>query len=151
MAPRTSAVRRRILEQHRLLRERLDLLELIIDSVTEDPKRRASMNRASRDLLRRLIAHTQLEDAILAPALRTIDAWGEVRARTMLEHHEAQREELKSLINSYGRPSEDREETVLRTLSWIAETRADMDHEERTVLSSELLDTWNLAIDGEAG
>lgn len=148
---RTGAIRKRILNEHRLLRERLDSLELAIDGMRDQPAGRASVHRAARDLLRKLIAHTVLEDAVLAPALRAVDAWGTVRERSMLKHHVEQRDVLKSLVESYTRAEEDIEETALRTLSWISDVRADMDHEERTVLSSELLEEWNLAVDGEAG
>jgi hypothetical protein len=150
-APRTGTVRRRILGEHRKLRERLDMLELAIDGMRDAPAGRASVNRAARDLLRKLIAHTMLEDAILAPVLRTVDAWGSVRERSMLQHHVEQRDTLAALVESYSHNDEDIEETALRTLSWISDVRADMDHEERTVLSDELIDRWNLAIDGEAG
>jgi hypothetical protein len=150
-APRTGTVRTRILGEHRKLRERLDLLELAIDELRDAPDGRASVNRAARDLLRKLIAHTRLEDAILAPTLRAADAWGTVRERSLLEHHAEQRDTLTSLIESYTHSDEDIEETALRTLSWISDVRADMDHEERTMLNDELLDRWNLAIDGEAG
>lgn len=150
-APRTGTVRKRILLEHRKLRERLDLLELAIDGMRDAPAGRASVNRAARDLLRKLIAHTKLEDAILAPALRTIDAWGSVRERSLLEHHAEQRDTLAALVESYTHNDDDVEETALRTLTWISDVRADMDHEERTVLCDELFDAWSLAIDGEAG
>jgi len=148
---RTSSVRKRILDEHRVLRDKLDVLELLVDGLREEPKRCATVSRTARDLLRRLVAHIQLEDAILAPVLRDVDAWGPVRASHLLEHHAEQREQLRSLIRSYGRQGTDIEELALRTLSWISDARADMDHEERGVLSRELLDDAAVAIDGEAG
>lgn len=148
---RTSTVRKRILEEHRVLRDKLDVLELLIDGLSEDPKRCSAVSRSARDGLRRLVAHVQLEDAILAPVLRDVDAWGPVRATQLLEHHAEQREQLQSLIRSYGRRGTDIEELALRMLRWIGDARADMEHEERGVLSRELLDDSTVAIDGEAG
>jgi hypothetical protein len=151
VSTRSSTVRKRILEEHRVLRDKLDVLELLVDGLREDPKRSAAVSRTARDVLRRLIAHVQLEDAILAPLLRSIDAWGPVRESDLLAHHAEQREQLQALIRSYGGHGHDIEELALRTLSWISDARADMDHEERSVLSRELLDDSMVAIDGEAG
>jgi len=148
---RAGEVRERILAEHRSLRQRLDVLELMVDGLREEPARRASVKRAARDLLRRLIAHTQLEDAIVAPSLRTADAWGDVRAHDLIEQHVAQRQTLTGLLHSYDANDEPLEHAALRTLSWIMDIRADMDHEERTVLSRELFGGWRVAIDGEAG
>ena len=150
-ATASAAIRDRILEEHRLLRHRLDFLELAVEGLGEDPKRRGAVNRAARDLLRLLIAHTRLEDAILAPLLRTADAWGEVRARSLLDSHVEQREQLTGLIHSYGANGENAEDALPRTLAWIADVRADMDREERDVLNRELLRDDSVAIDGESG
>lgn len=149
--PRAGAVRGRILEEHRQLRHRLDLLERMVDGLQEDPRRCGSVNRAARDVLRLLIAHTQLEDSILVPVLQTLDAWGEVRADQLLSHHVQQRAELQALIQSYARPSGDLEELAVRTLAWIADVRSDMASEECGILSQEHLDDERIAIDGEAG
>lgn len=47
---RTSTVRKRILEEHRVLRDKLDVLELLIDGLSEDPKRCSAVSRSARDV-----------------------------------------------------------------------------------------------------
>jgi hypothetical protein len=144
------AARKLLLQQHRVLRDRLDVLELSTERLCEEPKSRDAVRRAARDALRLLVAHTRLEDAILAPALREGGAWGHVRARDLLEHHAEQRDQLSGLIESY-RSGEPLEQVTVRTLAWISDVRADMAHEERTVLGRESPEGDIVATDGEGG
>jgi len=150
-AMRTNEIRKRILDEHRRLRDRLEMLELAVEAVSEDPKRRASVHRSARKTLSFLIEHTLLEDTILAPALLQADAWGPIRASAMLEHHEAQREELRRLIRTYEHSWDDGDRMAATTLAWIEEVRADMEREEYELLSNDLLNDETVAIDGEAG
>lgn len=133
-----STVRTRILQDHAVLRNHLQKLELAVDAMHADPSRRLLIAELACGLLSRLIAHTEAEDAILAPALRDIDAWGPIRASMLLDHHEHQRAQLRHLIEVYGGEG-DRKWLAQSTLEWIYEVRADMVHEETSVLSAALL------------
>lgn len=143
-----SHVRERILEDHQRLHARLHKLEQSVDALEHEPAQLTTLTEMARSLLEDLVVHTELEDIILAAALCEIDAWGPVRASILRDHHEAQRRELRALIESYGNVG--RCEDVARlTLNWIREVRSDMYHEEREVLTRTLLRDDLIAVEME--
>jgi len=134
-----STVRTRILQDHAVLREDLRKLEVEVDAMHAHPARRPEIANLARGLLSQLIAHTEAEDEVLAPALRDLDAWGAIRATMLLDHHESQRVQLRRLIEVYGGGEGDRKWLAQLTIEWIYDVRADMVHEETSVLSAALL------------
>ena len=133
-----SAVRSRLLRDHARLRCRLRELERAVVARQADPSSLLAIVPLARSLLIELIAHTEGEDAILAPALRESDAWGSIRAARLLEHHASQREQLRRLVEVYASAREATRLSQL-TLAWIYDVEADMTHEETSVLNAIVL------------
>jgi hypothetical protein len=96
----------------------------------------ARLRDSALALTRALWDHLTVEDRLLVPELRKLDAWGPVRAERIAEEHARQREELANLAQlARSGPSE---ELAARTRCLIAVLREDMDAEERDLLSPEL-------------
>lgn len=148
---RPSHVRHRIADEHTALREELKALEALATrleagdatAVDEAHTRTVAFYDHLRD-------HIDLEDAILAPALRQADAWGDVRADALLKHHREQREELNVLGGSTppGLPPAD---LARRLRALVADIRTDMKHEDDALLDPTLLRDDVIAIDGFGG
>ena len=145
-----SQVRKRILREHRVLRDQLLRLESELDALAKNPQNKQAVIEAARELMVELTAHTEVEDAILAPALRDIDAWGPVRADMLLDHHREQRQQLRELLAAYAHNPNLRQ-VARMTMQLIVDVRADMLHEENTLLANSLLRDDLVAIDMEAG
>ena len=92
-----------------------------------------------RILLGRLCNHIELENRILAPALRDTDSYGPLRARTLIEDHAQQRGQLEATLMLLDDPNQPMEGLAQRLLELVADVRADMAHEERDLLDPELL------------
>lgn len=148
---RPSGVRRRILEEHRQLATGLDQLEQLAARLEQegDAVIASAVDRA-RDFYEQLREHIDLEDAILAPALREADAWGEVRASKLEKHHRDQRIELKAL-GELDVETTDPAQLAARIRAFVQEVREDMRHEEEGVLSADLLRDDVTSVDAEGG
>jgi iron-sulfur cluster repair protein YtfE (RIC family) len=148
---RPSAVRERILREHASIRLKLNELERAAERLeTEGTSAIPAAAELSRALYDELRDHIDMEDAILAPALRETDAWGEVRASKLEAHHRDQRVELKDL-GEVDVDSITPETFAKRLRDFVAEVRADMVHEETGVLSPELLKDDVIGVDVEGG
>ena len=150
-AMRPSNVRRRILDEHRDIAVQLERLEEL--AVRLDAEGDAAIPDTvafARDFYEKLREHIDLEDAILAPALREADAWGEVRAGKLEKHHAEQRKELTELGALDARTT-DPTSLAGRVRAFIEEIRQDMKHEEEGVLSGDLLRDDLTSIDAEGG
>jgi hypothetical protein len=136
---RPSAVRDRILRDHEGLRRQLDQLATQQRALEAgDAKAIEPALVLVADLLQSLSLHLELEDAVLEPALREIDAWGPIRAEDLLRHHDRQRAQLAEVAErSQVAQTPHALSAVLATL--IADLRADMAEEEREVLDADLL------------
>ncbi len=145
-----SQVRRRILEEHVQLRRQLDALETAANALSEGRIPLANVTETARGVLTNLVEHTQLEDAIVAPSLRDIDAWGPTRADRLIEHHMQQREQLASIVLTYEESAE-LSRVARLTLAWIEDVRLDMQHEEREMLNSNLLRDDVISVEMECG
>lgn len=151
VAMRPSSVRRRIIEEHRELAEDLEGLERLAARL--DTEGRAAIGDTvarARDFYGKLREHIDLEDAILAPALREADAWGEVRAKKLETHHAEQRAELAAL-GAFDAATTDPAELAKRVRAFIEEVRADMKREETGVLDAGLLRDDVTSMDAEGG
>lgn len=134
---RPSDVRARILTEHAEIRVLLDRLESVAHALRVGERARLEDAETLRELLcERLFSHIDLEDAILAPALRAADAWGPERAAQLLEHHREQRAELAALARVEGLEPAMRGERLQRLVQYI---RDDMRHEEAGLLDANLL------------
>jgi hemerythrin-like domain-containing protein len=133
-------VRRRILDDHVVLRGLLDEIEPL---ALEFERGGSAQGERLRDealrLYERFAAHLDLEDRLLAPALRAAGAEGKRHAERLGHEHREQRELLRYLI---GRLSQDRAPTTLvarEVHHFVNLIRLDMEHEEKTLLTPEVL------------
>lgn len=95
---RPSSVRDRILRRHRELRGLLDRLERAARTLLGGDLEQADGLHAIREeVCERLFDQIVLEDAILAPALRDADCWGDLRAERLSEQHCEQRAAIEWL------------------------------------------------------
>lgn len=145
-----SDVRIRILQDHDRLRQDLSDLEAAVGAMLLDGAGEAQVAKLVRNLLVELSRHTELEDTILAPALMEIDAWGAVRSKQLLAHHQTQRAELLELscVFDMRLGLQDLAQVISRL---VLDLRSDMAHEERDILSADLLRDDVIAVGGNSG
>ncbi len=135
-----SELRRRVLEDHARLRPGLRELRAAAEwARTGDPERRDTLRREAADFAIRFFRHLEMEEQELVPVLRRIDAWGDERARRVIEEHVEQRGALVDLLAELDDPSLSLERSARRVLEVVAAIEADMIHEEETVLHENLL------------
>jgi Hemerythrin HHE cation binding domain len=149
--PRPSRVRKRILQEHAALRGKLEELSAAVASLASGgtPSTAHALDLAAA-LYIELRAHIDHEDALLVPVLRDADAWGKVRADQLEQHHAQQRAAFSDTSLR-----ERKDASVSAVAAWlrnlIEELHADMAHEERELLSVDLLRDDPLGIDVEDG
>jgi hypothetical protein len=145
-----SDVRIRILQDHDRLRQYLSDLEAAVEAMLLDAADEARVAELVRNLQVELSRHTELEDTILAPALMEIDAWGAVRSKQLLAHHQTQRREIGELSNLFDAHlgHHDIAQVISRL---ILDVRHDMAHEERDLLSADLLRDDVIAVGSNSG
>ena len=148
---RPSQVRSAILGEHEEIRAILGAVDALAGTPQVGPKEVEALRQQSLVLHRRLIAHLEFEDRHLVPAVRDADAWGEERARRLVEEHAEQRELLEYILMQLG----DRErapQLLCRTLRTFVElVNEDMVHEESALLRDDILRDDVVAINLEAG
>ncbi|MFK7999676.1 MAG: CBS domain-containing protein [Polyangiales bacterium] len=133
-----SVVRVRVLEEHVALRGLLATMSSLAERVLDtDNALDEELPLQAREVYRALIRHLDLEDLILAPALRSADAWGEVRADALVAEHRRQREQFRAAFaDQDGGGSVKLASGLLRIAPLILE---DMAHEEEELLTEALL------------
>jgi iron-sulfur cluster repair protein YtfE (RIC family) len=135
-----SEVRERILGEHEALRERLtELTELVTRDHDDEAQALARIRAKLKELYETLAKHIDLEDAILAPALRETDAYGPDRADSLLSHHREQRRDIARALDALVQEQASLEELTREVKRFDAELRGDMEHEEKAVLDPKLL------------
>jgi len=135
---RPSEVRARILAEHTMLRAIFIDLDRLAEQANEDDESiEAALRERSRELCLTLGRHIELENRVLVPALRQTDGFGDVRADQLLAEHAVQTRALRELLERID--SMARSELALAVRELISELRADIFHEERALLSEELL------------
>jgi hypothetical protein len=145
-----SHVRVRILEDHEAIRQQLSELEAATDALLGDKASMMHVGELTQSLLVVLARHTELEDEILAPALKDIDAWGAVRADQLLAHHQTQRADIREVSKLFDLQLVACD--VARVVhALVQDLRADMEHEERDLLNADLLRDDLVAVGGNSG
>lgn len=133
-----SEVRARILDEHATLRAKIAALRAAL------PRGEAARPLAL-GLFDDLEAHLALEDEILVPALRTIDAWGEERARRLQAEHGQQRVWLE---RNRARVQDAHPEHFERVMTaFLERLETDMELEEKEALRSDLLSEYPFPVD----
>ena len=136
-------VRRRILSEHQDLRRLLTEVTRLAQEAREAAEDSGPASGALRDGTRRLhamlMAHLDLEDRILVPAIRDADGFGPVRAQQLAAEHAAQREELEITLGAVARAFGSGAELATHVARFADRLQRDMDHEEKAFLTEELL------------
>jgi hypothetical protein len=135
-----SEIRRRILDEHAdvrvLVNHALDAAQAaVVLGKTGIP----ALCEAATALYIRLRNHMAYEEAVLVPALRDADAWGEQRVQAFLAEHQVQRTVLAKLIALGNDATKTAAELAGRVVLLVGRIKADMDEEEREVLDPNLL------------
>jgi hypothetical protein len=138
VSPAPSVVRATILAQHVVLRERLNGALRVTTSALEGEPEGVSLSAIVRDLRDRFRAHLAFEERWLVPLLRDADGWGPERVSALLEEHARQRAELDTLIEGIE-AGWDAQRLALATRSLVSDLLIDMEHEERSCVSEELV------------
>ena len=132
-----SQVRKIILDDHNVLRGFLGRLENEFQIIDSDPQ---SLDRLVKEFLNfqaKLLDHMCLEESILVPVLKEVDAWGPVRVERIAIEHAHQRKLLAELnLGSRKGPMPD---FVKGLTDFVAAIRKDMEFEEQEPLSDETL------------
>lgn len=148
---RPSQVRARILEEHDELRRLLIDLDALADSVLRGQNGLgARLRDKATEIYEVLRDHIDLEDRILAPALRETPGFGELREQRLLEHHAEQRKRFEAAIAELRIGPPPPESLARRIRELVADVRVDMAHEDKDLLNPELLkdDPINVSFTG---
>jgi len=142
-----SAVRDRILDEHRVLRRMLGEAVELADAVLEgDDEARARLFESSRELYQTLLRHVDLEDAILAPVLRETDVYdGPVRADELEKEHVEQRQELREALAAVE--TEGASGLARSIKEFVPRVMKGMVHEEQSLLTEAVLKDDPIHID----
>ncbi|MDB4934207.1 MAG: hypothetical protein JWP87_1179 [Labilithrix sp.] len=128
----------RVRRDHRALRGLLDEVEQACDIAKQVSERRCEALRDTVwDLYIAFNAHLALEEAYLAPILRSLDAWGELRAATMLNSHTEQRRAILEIVEGTHYQTKAVSALVVQALALLVLLRADMEDEEATLADAE--------------
>lgn len=126
-----SEVRARILDEHSTLRARME--SIAHEAVAPNGDLRGEVTR----LLEALEHVVEVEHDLLLPTLRTIDAWGQERARRLSAWHLDIRDRIEQMRrDATARPAK---ELATHARAFVELLREDLATEERQHLSSELL------------
>jgi hypothetical protein len=141
---------RLIQDTHADMRAKLDDFSRVASSmVTAGPAEFARAVRFTRTLLIELKSQIALEAKFLVPALRTVDAWGAIRADKLLAQLRTRRKELKNLRKSY---SKGEQSTLGGDIDrFIEGRRAGMAEADRESLNPDVLRDDVLGVDVNGG
>ena len=130
-----------VLSDHKQLRASIEQLTTCLDveAIEAHGDQLPKAREIFAELSSFLRVHMRFEDTFLAPLLRDDFAWGDFRARKLLEHHAEQREELEDLRALVASPSTDPVELRKSLDHFVALLDLDMQHEERGILTADVL------------
>jgi len=141
-----SQVRKLILDEHALLRDEMQDIDLLLKDIAA--KRSEAAERLQLRMQRfyeAFLKHIAHEDSVLRPVLADIDAWGAVRVEKMDDEHREQRTAIAALTAL--NPMADFDDYLMRVRAFVAALAADMAVEERECLSPEVLRDDTIVID----
>lgn len=98
-----------------------------------------ALRDAARQLYTSLSAHIELENRILAPALKQTDAWGPLRADGLLSCHAEQKLALEGALMELDDLTQPPKALAAHVELLIQGIREDLENEENTLLCPELL------------
>ena len=131
-------IRERVLAQHDLLRLRLQGLAQGADRLRAGSLHIEELRVLAWEMLALLQAHVKDEERWLLPALREADGFGPARVEALQREHLAQARELEETLAAL-RATQDPETLAKGVESLVQRILDDMDEEEATYLSPNLL------------
>jgi hypothetical protein len=141
---------RRTLDQHWELHQLLDVgVAHARATLGGDFAARKRLGLLVRLACRKFVEHLQFEEAMIVPLLRDDLPVGPLRAERLLDEHARQVEEIEALC-AWG-DVDDPRELASRFIDLSATLLADMDHEERELLTSDVIRDDGVVIDQCAG
>lgn len=145
-----SQLRKKILAEHVIIRGKVKEAEALAGRVLGgDATAELPMRAHATDLVELFREHLEMEDALLVPTLRNIDAWGQIRAERVAREHEWQRAALERLEQAAKREAT---ADVARAVESLGkELLADMKDEDETILSPNLLKDDPITVDQADG
>lgn len=145
-----SELRKNILAAHVVLRGKLSEVEGVLRQVAQgEHPDDAQLRSQVQQFVKAFLDHIEMENANLVPMLQGIDAWGQIRAEQVARDHDWQKAALGRLDDEakLGSTAE-----IVRMVETLAkQIREDIEHEEETVLSPNLLRDDPIAIDQADG
>jgi hemerythrin-like domain-containing protein len=148
---RNSEIRQTILDDHAALRGLFASLRDLLRSAGGGADREQAVRELGAALRERFLTHLDLEDRYLVPALETIDAWGEERAKRVSREHDEQRARLDRLLTHLKDSQRPMPELIEELEVLLRDLLEDMTHEEATVLHEDLLRDDPVTVDVETG
>lgn len=152
LAPRE--VRELVLSEHvhirQLLARALELAGRVGGGEGREDDVRA-MRAVAQSAYTALVAHTELEDRLLAPVLETVDAWGQVRSDDLRREHALQRQALHRALVVLEEPAQSPAALAAAIEDVLSEVLRDMHREEADLLESDLLSEEVLAVNTNGG
>ncbi|MFW6052212.1 MAG: hemerythrin domain-containing protein [Myxococcota bacterium] len=149
-----SEIRARIRQEHEALRGLLGQVDEAARAVLEegvDRRAATTLRQLCSALHVALSAHLDLEDAVLAPALRETDAFGPDRADELLHHHAEQRQILAAALEEAKSPRMDPAQLARHARGLVRYLMEDMATEDRDLLNPNLLRDDPILVDEFTG
>lgn len=139
MSMTLTEIRQELMQQHAGLRELAAATRAAADQVKGGASGARDALRTNIAMLdQALHAHNDREEELLGAIIKTIDAWGEVRASLMDEHHEAEHERILGTLRSAA-DAPDPTAAAEMVHGVLAELADHMEHEEQEILSPNVL------------
>jgi|GEM_PF-440274 len=98
-----------------------------------------ALRAAARQVYSSLSMHIEIENRLLAPALKETDAWGPMRADGLLSCHAAQKRALEGALMELDDLNQPPRALAVHVMELIQQIRVDLANEEDTLLVPELL------------
>jgi hypothetical protein len=131
-----SEMREELLAQHQGLRELAGAARETAEALVAGDASVEIMRQRLAALGQALIAHNRREEELLGSIIRTIDAWGDVRAALLDEHHAAAHGELRRNLDD-AFTTDDASLAARLTREAVEQLFEHMRIEERDVLSAD--------------
>lgn len=137
---RRAEIRARILADHDEIRDVLDEIDRLRQRFEQDGSDVGEeIRRVGVGLIEVFAVHLDLEESLLLPVLQTVPERGEQMAARLAHEHKEQRELLDYLMNRLEQSTRPTTLITRELGAFASYVRADMDHEESTILRENLL------------
>ena len=137
-----------MLGQHAVLRAALDDLDGLARAIGGPPDRE-KLRPKLEDFVQLFLGHLAVEEGVLLPILRTVDAWGRLRVERVEAEHAEQRALIVELVERARAGAID--EVARDVRRFVSDLRDDMGREDADVLDARLVCDEAKVIDAMGG